>query len=148
MLNLKDTDGTLAAVRDLLRKPTVLLQTEHQYVFKVEGLTNFFNMNLAAMSVEDEEEYVCGTACCIGGTAWVYENGTGVSALSNADRYVGQFLNRSADAGLSALYYPRCVNNWDAITPAEAADAIDNYLNGKAEESEIWEHVLLREDAN
>lgn len=70
----------------------------------------------------------CGTVCCIGGAA---ELVGGVSFASNVATHATHTLRR--------LFYPKGVDDWNAITSEQAACALRNYLTiGEPK----WESVV------
>lgn len=101
---------------------------------------NGFNMSIASKS------YECGTVGCIGGWVWVHMNierlmqDGGVWYLSSADNHDADtyLYQKGPDCHLHHLYFPPG-SNYDAITPLEAAQAIDNYLNTGDPD---WESVI------
>jgi hypothetical protein len=74
-----------------------------------------FNMGLWAGRAE------CGTVCCIGG--WL-------------ETEMGRRLTESEERTCDALFYPGWGMNH--ISPEQAADAIQRFLNGGRTREEVW----------
>lgn len=72
-------------------------------------IPRFFNMNYW------HKQFTCGTAMCIGG--WL-------------EQRTGEGINDFIPSGLNELFYPNgeIADDYCLITPEQAADAIDNYL--------------------
>jgi hypothetical protein len=103
------TRKCLEKVRDILRAGEPL---------RIEGEEDLgFNMEFRyPEETDDLTGQGCGSAACIAG--WVEELGY--------HAYDGE--RPSARPDLAGLYYPPMRFDYASITPAQAADAIDNYL--------------------
>lgn len=114
---LKDERATLQAVAQMLRGGVIHIDGPGQ-----ENVIAL-RFNMARTCVE----YQCGTVACIGGYAWLHEN---PGDFKGADRYVDQYGDECVPVGgIDDLYYPwRVARDWSKITPAQAAEAIENYL--------------------
>lgn len=78
----------------------------------------FFNMNAFCITGDDP----CGTVMCIGGYVGLRHYGN--------DREASHYVH-TCSKNLTYLYFPDDLG-YDTITPAQAADAIDRFLNGEA----------------
>ncbi|TXM69669.1 hypothetical protein [Methylobacterium sp. WL120] len=97
-----------------------------------------FSMSIGAgVPIEDDVKYDCGCVACIGGHLSLRMQGIditsqkfSISALKIADQYVDSFRGKE-DHPLHDLFYPTefiDFERWDLITPAIAAEAINNFL--------------------
>lgn len=92
-----------------------------------------FNMS------EPCEAYQCGTVSCIGGCV-------ALEMKMNAGDARAYVCSKSHDtSALNKLYYPEALEDWPAITPKQAARAIDNFLNtGDPQWARIASRNLVR----
>jgi hypothetical protein len=91
-----------------------------------------FNMNIPC----DALNYKCGTVACIGGWA-ALQMGMSPGA---ATAYVTTI---DTDSPIESLYFPKSTAEWDNVTPAIAAKAIYQFLDGE----KIDYAALLRDAA-
>lgn len=88
------------------------------------GKVTSFNMGIWR-SATQVRGTVCGTVCCIGGTAEVV-SGLAMFTLSNVAE------DRGEKSGLHRLFYPYelddVIDDWDQITLPQATRALRNYL--------------------
>ena len=117
--------------KDALIKTLVLLETgklkhtqrpvDGTYLGENGKFTGQFNMNQWRHTYRE-----CGSICCIGGTA----------------ELIGRVSFAEASGNLHRLFYPSILvasNDWNHITPAQAARALRSYLTtGDAR----WDLVL------
>lgn len=164
-LNLSPTEyAALIKVRDLLREESIEHQrsTGNYSHVRADEQTHAPKFNMA----EAAATYDCGSVCCIGGNMRLIELGVDFSQplirltaeqMGQATRFVMKFKpdylteptplygrNR-----LAALFYPReigrshgadNIEGWEVITPAAAADAIQNYLTTGDPDWEVVAH--------
>lgn len=130
--NLRDIRGTLLRVRDFLLREAVHVEAQNYRQVYVGACG--FNMGTPV------ERWSCGTVACIGGHAWLMEN---PGDIDGARDFVTQYEYRDSAGwfrrtGLALLFYPTAAG-YDRITTAEAAQAIDNYLNTG---NPLWESIV------
>lgn len=108
-ITIKERNG-LVKVRD------GLANGEYRHVkFDSLGTAKDNGQPLFHMNHWRATHYDCGTVGCIGG--WLE-----TITKTNIEEGESDFKD---------LFYPYDLGNWDKITPAKAAKAIDNFLNGK-----------------
>ncbi len=108
-----------------------------------------FNMGVpTGTNSKTKREYDCGCVACIGGHLSLYLQGVNVLSASLepvilepkhtevANNYV---IKREYNSPFSDLFYPKNLSqDWDGITPATAAQAIENFLTSG---DPNWEHA-------
>jgi hypothetical protein len=104
-------------------EPKLTLKRERETLMKVRNdllMMNNQHFNMAISCILRD----CGTVACIGGHAWLTEN---PNDFEGASEFV---MNITTGDELYKLFYETTLSG---VTPAEGAQAIDNYLNGNTE---------------
>jgi len=127
----------LPVIRDKLLDGSLV----HSSKAKDSNKYDVFNMSITS------KRYSCGTVGCIGGWLWILMNAESIEKdekdghfhltdeqMGLVDDYV-----ESNGGNMKELFYPPGVFSYKAITPAQAAKAIDNYLETGDPD---WESML------
>lgn len=78
--------------------------------------------------------HTCGTACCIGGYMHLVGGGKLEAAQAQRLRDLPSGVIKS-DHGFGELFYPNVGSRgWNELTPADAIEAIDNFLSGNTQD--------------
>lgn len=157
----QSTVDALIWVRDNLRAGKIEHSQDAYYDRKAKG--RYFNMNVAVSTGRS-----CGTVGCIGGWAALYLlSPERPGSVINRDAKIAvDYFVASGDAEIFTaddslnyitrqcgsrrnpmfeLFYPRNIRRWDYITPLQAADAIDVFLNTG---SIVWTDLLGEQRGN
>ena len=81
----------------------------------------------------DVASKTCGTVACIGG--WMAMD-MGLKTVIEVSNYVS---SGGHESDMRGLFFPDIDGNFSRITPAQAVQAIDNFLQG---EDPCWEEIL------
>ena len=156
-LNIKKWEyDALIKVRDKLATSVFAYEGDF-WENNEEGRGLLFNMNYTARTRtawtdaddDQEEEYACGTVCCIGG--WVKIENEGwkpnakglIELTAEMQDSVDNYVDQDYGSPLRALYYPPDRLDYDAIKPSHAVQAIDNFLNYG---DPMWDDIIPYEE--
>ena len=155
--NLKTTEEikvALSRVADMMEQEVFIHQNRDALRGGQAGSKYNFSLSITA-----DNRYDCGTVACIGGWCWlltkerpVQETDTSIEYRSGAINRAGRFVNGKNPAfsiyavsnGLYELFYPP-FEQYDDVTPQQAAKAIRNYIEFDAPD---WGNVMaeMKED--
>lgn len=121
--------GALLGTRAMLERGTLEYEAGRDWV---EGNKHLFCMNRACRVKG------CGTVSCIGGTMALIMG----MDQDEATAYVNKVADGILREALRCLFFPRGYN-YEAVTPDQAVQAIDNYLRtGRPQ----WASVLVDQE--
>lgn len=112
---LKLTNAELTALKAVR---SGLLRGEYVHAPNPDEMTPVSRRRLFNMNYDSETAFRCGTVCCIGG--WMAKEMPTKEMFSIWD---------AEEKPIGRLFFPGVgVDEWDAITPRQAARAISNFL--------------------